>query len=38
MSNDTLLQKIGGNQINRGFEFLADLSVIIGIVGNDLIR
>jgi hypothetical protein len=35
MSNDTILQKIGGIQINRGFEFLADVSAILGILGNE---
>jgi hypothetical protein len=35
MSNERLLEKIGGSQISRGFEFLADLSAILGVLGRE---
>ncbi len=38
MSNDTLLQQIGSQKINRGFELLADLSAMLGLVGGDLVE
>jgi len=34
MANQTLLDKIGNSQINRGFEFLANMTALFSILGQ----
>ena len=38
MSNETLLEKIGNSQINRGFELLASLTAILSLLGKDVLE
>jgi hypothetical protein len=34
MSNQTLLEKINGGQLSRGFEFLASTTALCSLLGN----
>lgn len=38
MSQETLLERIGGSQLSREFEFLAEFTSVLGLLGDDVRR
>jgi hypothetical protein len=37
MANQSLLDKIGNSQINRGFEFLANMTALFNLLGHEVL-
>ncbi len=38
MSNETLMERIGGSELSREFEFLAEFTSVLGLLGDDARR